>query len=327
MSNLAAYRPYWQAIAISEEVTDRPRRFTLLDEHLVAYRTSHGPVVMKDLCIHRGSALSLGRLIDDRIECAYHGWQYDHTGACVRIPALPVGKPIPAKARAICYPVREEAGLLWVALDDPIGPFPEWPLGCAYSDPVLRGHVMRRYSWDVGAGRAVENYLDLAHLPFVHDGTLGNRDAPLVEEHAIERDEHGMSYRYWLDSAGGPHGRSSVKDEMKYFYHVPFVAHLKRTNQQGEWTCISLIASPTSATTSELFVTCVRNYNLDPAYDEELTEFVDFAMKQDKAVVSSVRPEEIPVDLREELHIKVPDAAGMYLRRFLGKIEGNSSVA
>jgi len=48
-------------------------------------------------------------------------------------------------------------------------------------------------------------------------------------------------------------------------------------------------------------------------------------MGQDKAVVESVRPEEIPVDLREELHIKVPDAAGLILRRILGRIEGSAA--
>lgn len=129
MTNLAAYRPYWHPIATADEVTERPRRFTLLEEDVVAFRTNGQVAVLKDLCIHRGSALSLGQVIDGRLECAYHGWRYDPTGACVRIPALPEGQPIPRKARVPAYPVREQADLVWVALDEPIAPFPEWPDG------------------------------------------------------------------------------------------------------------------------------------------------------------------------------------------------------
>jgi hypothetical protein len=37
-------------------------------------------------------------------------------------------------------------------------------------------------------------------------------------------------------------------------------------------------------------------------------------------IVESQRPEEIPTDLREELHLRVPDASGIVYRRLLGQI-------
>ena len=33
--------------------------------------------------------LSLGRVCDGQLECAYHGWRFAGDGRCVSIPALP----------------------------------------------------------------------------------------------------------------------------------------------------------------------------------------------------------------------------------------------
>ena len=53
---------YWHPIAPAAEIADEPRAYTLLGEDLVAYRAPVGVVVSQDLCVHRGTALSLGRV-------------------------------------------------------------------------------------------------------------------------------------------------------------------------------------------------------------------------------------------------------------------------
>ena len=325
MTNLQAYRPYWHPIALAADVTEVPRRFTLLGENLVAWRSHGQAVVMKDLCIHRGSALSLGTVREGTIECAYHGWRYDGAGKCVSIPSLPAGKPIPAKAAAITYEAREYAGLIWTALAPAVAPFPHWPQGCEYDNPALRSHVVDQYYWEVGAGRAIENFLDVAHFPFIHENTLGTRDDTVVHEHDIDRGEFGISYTYLQEEPADLNTGVGEKVELEYHYKVPLTAHLKRSNPHGEWTCVSLLASPTTPTTSTLFVTCTRNFALEPEADAGLSEFIGTVMNQDKAIVQSVRPEEIPVELSEELHLKVPDAAGLLLRRYLAKVEGSDT--
>ena len=75
----------------------------LLGETLVLWRTGGEVVAWKDLCIHRGSKLSLGWVKDGQIVCPYHGWHYDRTGACTLMPAHPEIRP-PAKARTIRVP-------------------------------------------------------------------------------------------------------------------------------------------------------------------------------------------------------------------------------
>jgi hypothetical protein len=48
-------------------------------------------------------------------------------------------------------------------------------------------------------------------------------------------------------------------------------------------------------------------------------------MEQDRLVVESQRPERIPTDLRDELHLKVPDASGIAYRKYLGAIQGTAA--
>ncbi|HEY2597291.1 MAG TPA: Rieske 2Fe-2S domain-containing protein, partial [Candidatus Dormibacteraeota bacterium] len=98
---------YWSPIGTADEVGEQPKKFRLLDEDIVVFRDREGVVALKDLCIHRGTSLALGTIDNGVLRCAYHGWEYDRTGACVRIPALPEGSPIPRKARAINYHAAE----------------------------------------------------------------------------------------------------------------------------------------------------------------------------------------------------------------------------
>ncbi len=95
---------FWYAIEFSEEITSEPKRLTILGQELVAYRDTKGnPVVMSDLCIHRGGAISDGFVEGDCIRCPYHGWKYAPDGECVEIPANPPGRSIPKKARVDAY--------------------------------------------------------------------------------------------------------------------------------------------------------------------------------------------------------------------------------
>jgi phenylpropionate dioxygenase-like ring-hydroxylating dioxygenase large terminal subunit len=80
--DFAALRGCWQPVAYAHALTDAPLRVRLLGEDLVLWRDSTGVAhALRDLCIHRGTALSLGRVIGDRLMCPYHGWQYGSDGS------------------------------------------------------------------------------------------------------------------------------------------------------------------------------------------------------------------------------------------------------
>jgi nitrite reductase/ring-hydroxylating ferredoxin subunit len=86
------------------------------------------PVVLPDRCPHRRVPLSAGRVVEtpggQRLECAYHGWQFDRSGACRHIPAL-AGTAVPAGMRAAAPAgVVERHGLVWASWRAQ-GPFPD----------------------------------------------------------------------------------------------------------------------------------------------------------------------------------------------------------
>ncbi len=321
MTQLSSYRGYWHPLACAHEVTEQPRRFTLLGEHLVAYRTAQGISVFKDLCPHRGCALSIGKIVKGNLECPYHGWQYDAAGRCVVIPSLAPGQAIPSKARATAYECREACGLVWAALAAPQAPFPAPPAECAYGAPELRSVIVDVYEWSVDAGRVVENFLDVSHFPFVHDGSLGDRNHTFVPLHEVTVEQHAFHYVYPQLQPTDPTTGGQEPLKLNFFYRAPFSAHIKRETSRDDWSCVSLYAAPLTAGTSRTYVTFVRNFDLDPASDEKYVSFVHGAMLEDGAILQNCRPEEIPLDLRAELHIGVPDAAGLQFRRILGRIE------
>ena len=310
---------YWHPIARSEEVTEQPGRFELLGEKICVFRTADGVSAFKDLCIHRGTALSLGWVTDGRITCAYHGWQYDATGKCVAIPSLPEGSSIPRKARAIAYRAEEVYGLVWVAMDEPVAPIPDFPHG-EWDDPTFRGFLSSTYVWHSSAGRSVENFMDVSHFPFVHEGLLGTREQTVMAETDVVETEHGLYYFYEQEEPNELYSSAGQLTRWEYHLYTPFTIHLTKTIPNGEVTIISLVSAPTTPKLTNMYFFITRNHRLDED-DRTWKDFSDTIMEQDRVIVESQRPEEIPTDLKDELHLKVPDASGIAYRRLLGRID------
>ena len=98
-----ALRRFWHPVMWADELTDGPRRRHAA-RRADRRRSPGGEVAaFKDLCVHRGTALSLGWVEDEHLVCAYHGWTYDSDGVCTRIPSTH-GDNIPRKARLIRLP-------------------------------------------------------------------------------------------------------------------------------------------------------------------------------------------------------------------------------
>ena len=118
---------YWHPVAKSTEVANQPFKAKLLDQPLVLWRSNGRVAAFYDLCIHRGTPLSLGWIEHGELICAYHGWRYRADGACTRIPSLPPDREIPARARANSFRAEERYGLIWVCLAEPRAGIPEFP--------------------------------------------------------------------------------------------------------------------------------------------------------------------------------------------------------
>ena len=83
------YKSFWYAVAESRDLRrDRVIGARLLDESLALFRDERGKAVaLEDRCLHRAAPLSIGRVRDGRLQCAYHGWTYTGAGRVVHVPS------------------------------------------------------------------------------------------------------------------------------------------------------------------------------------------------------------------------------------------------
>ena len=201
-------RNYWYVAGYDHEVSRRPLGRVILGEPIALYRLEDGtPVALEDRCAHRHLPLSMGRLIGDTLQCHYHGLRYDRSGACVRVPGQDL---IPRSARVKSYPVVERYHWLWIWMGDPALADPaSIPDYHWFDDPNwgVKGEYLHvKSNWQL----IVDNLLDLTHLAFVHETTIGNSalvDQATVKVTAVagQRDGHALDHR----CAGAAHLRES----------------------------------------------------------------------------------------------------------------------
>jgi phenylpropionate dioxygenase-like ring-hydroxylating dioxygenase large terminal subunit len=315
----AALRPCWHPVAYAADVTTAPRATTLLDEPLVLWRDTRGAAhAFRDVCVHRGTALSLGRVEGDEIVCAYHGWRYGGDGACTAIPQLAEPARVPARARAIAHTAVERFGLVWVALEPPRWPLPEVPeLESAAWRTVRTGP----FGWACDASRQVENFTDFGHFAFVHPGLLGDPGRAVVASHEVQTDGHVLRYAYGRPDAPNTDAfpvfaAEARKDETRrtrYALHLPYtiVEHIDWGASDG---LVYFFASqPVTAERCIGYCLLARNYNLEQP-DAVLQAFERTIFGQDQRVVESQRPERVPFDLTAELHLTFDAVAVAYRR-------------
>ena len=309
----------WHPVAYSEEIGgESPFPAKLLGESIVVWREENGqPHAMRDLCIHRGTALSLGHLVDDCIVCPYHGWRYDSTGACVLIPQT-ANENVPSKARVDSYHCQERYGLIWVAMANPIYPLPSVPE--LENDDWQVIHT-GPYEWDCDASRQVENFTDFGHFPWVHPGLLGDVNRPEVPDHTVEVKDHVLHYTVVRPEATNTDdfpvfaNEETVAPERRsrYELHCPYTIAL-RLGWGGEKGMVYFFASqPISKDSCRGYCIVARNYDFDKP-EKLIQDFEDTIFSQDKHVVLSQRPEMVPFDLADELHLKFDVVAVNYRR-------------
>ena len=178
----------WTVIGLARDfATGKLYPRQVAGEKVVLFRDAAGTLsALLDRCPHRGVALSLGKLQDGVVECPFHGWCFNGTGACTRVPWNPDAKRDNLSATAL--PVRELGGLAWLYTG--FNPAEEPQVSPTLLDPrvVLCGQAVR---WQVHWTRAMENMLDSPHLPFVHKGSIGRGLASAYERTARARPAGG----------------------------------------------------------------------------------------------------------------------------------------
>ena len=315
---------FWQPVAFSEDLTDTPHQVTLFETRLAVARINGKPYVFDDICRHRGAALSLGRIDGDCIRCAYHGWAYTTDGTVADIPARPElsGKLV---AQLPVYPAVEQAGLVWTHMGDepPVFPPAEFPELDKDDYTVMHWDP---YEWDCSVGRRLENYFDFSHFAHVHHGILGDRDNAEIADYEVARNggEIRINAGPFLEYTDNPKnitlsGETETYDAWKrYRVYMPNGMLLNSSAGPVEDYVLFVVVAPVARKRTRCFTFVARNFAYD--MDEQFDELQRTILAQDKPVVESQRPEELPVELSAEMHVKAADKGTVEYRRWLMEI-------
>lgn len=159
---------YWYIACRSDELQRTPKQIQLWGTKIVLFRDSNRKAyAMLDRCPHRNVPLSLGTIRKNALECHYHGWQFDHKGRCISVPAS-------NKEERHCrdiptFPVVEKQGYLWVYTDSETTPN-HAPYTFEYIDNPNYISIRFEYEFDATIFSVAENILDVPHTSFLHAG-------------------------------------------------------------------------------------------------------------------------------------------------------------
>ncbi len=151
---------------------------TLLGEAVVVFRDVSGKIgVLADRCAHRNLALSRGKVTEDGLRCAYHGWAWATDGRCAKIPAACGGDCSAIRVKS--YVAEERQGFVWVWMGDgsPGRPPMEFP---GMGESCWRHFIMER-EFEAAAFHCVENFLDVPHTAHVHRGLFRAEESKEIE--------------------------------------------------------------------------------------------------------------------------------------------------
>jgi phenylpropionate dioxygenase-like ring-hydroxylating dioxygenase large terminal subunit len=193
------FRRYWIPAALSSELPDpdgAPIRVRLLGEDLIAFRDSDGKVGLVDaFCPHRRAPMFFGRNEECGLRCVYHGWKFDHDGACVDMPSEPPDSLFKTKVTIGAYPTYEAGGAIWTYMGPaerrPPPPDYEWMRA-----PESQRFLSKTFE-DCNWLQALEGGIDTAHSSFLHNQDLKNTGylradtAPRLE---VDRTGYGFTY-------------------------------------------------------------------------------------------------------------------------------------
>ncbi len=174
-------RNQWYVAATAAEVGRTPFARRICGQPMVMFRRQDGSVaVLDDRCAHRKVPLSQGEVIGDEIQCGYHGFRFDGSGACTLISTK--ADTIPRGLGGRAHAAIERPTLIFVWLGDAaaadLSLVPDFSLNEAPGWAVVHGYTYVKGHHQL----LMDNVLDLTHVMFTHKTTLaggGVTDNPL----------------------------------------------------------------------------------------------------------------------------------------------------
>ena len=324
-------RNSWYVIAWSHELADRPLSITVLDETLVIFRDGDGrAAVLDDRCPHRHLPLSMGCLERGGLRCGYHGLLFDRHGKCIEVPSQ---SAIPPRAQVRSYPTAERFGWIWAWMGDAQAAdeaaIPDFSM---LTSPEFRA-VGQTNHVKAGYQLVTDNLMDLSHVGYVHQSTIGNPEMTSQGRLTSKRTAQGVEVLRLVPDVPPPPtyiktGVLPVGKNIDRWQDIRFVApcfvmiHVggKEAGKgalDGDYTgglnlWIMNANTPETANTTHYFWASVRAHDLDSAQADVLFKYqVAEAFAEDKCIAEA---QQRVLDTR-------PDTWDLALRADAGSIE------
>jgi phenylpropionate dioxygenase-like ring-hydroxylating dioxygenase large terminal subunit len=171
---------------------------------------------------------------------------------------------VPRPADLSCIRAVERHGLAWVCLDEPAADLPKI---IQDEDPSFRRINTPVERWATSVTRMTDNFLDIAHFPWVHTGTFGKNQDPKVARIDLEMLEGEVfGYRYGVTAANPPSAAitTGVSDEMvaremTTGFQLPFTVLSTISYHTGLHHIILLLSTPIDDVTSYFSFVVWRN--------------------------------------------------------------------
>jgi len=315
---------FWYPACLSTELTDSPLKVRVIGQDFVVFRDTDGQAhCLSNTCTHRGGSLGDGKLKDDGVQCPYHGWEFDGSGNCTKIPSLGKDANIPARTRIDAYPVEERYGLVFAFLGDlpenerpPIMPIP------TFDQEGWRATWMT-YELDANYERSVENGLDPAHNEFVHPthGFGGENAEYKVHGLRMVDEDYDWGFGFFHKFNSPPAKKDSIMAKYKTA-KSDREAGSGHTGPNHLWTIIRfseeaefgqyVYEAPISENRVRIYLVNMRNMALEPEKDDSITEKNWYVAKQDIVVLDKLHPVVTPPTNTREYMVPADKVILMY---------------
>ncbi|MEI7667692.1 MAG: aromatic ring-hydroxylating dioxygenase subunit alpha [Erysipelotrichaceae bacterium] len=297
----------WYGILDAKEVkAGKLSGVTRMNEKLVLWRTADGKLAcIADQCCHRGASLCIGKYTEAGVACPFHGFVYDASGMVILIPANGKNTPVGERYKVKSYHVEEKYGLIWLWYGDPLASKPEIP----FFEDLRQDFVYSGFSetWPVHYTRAIENQLDVVHLPFVHGDTIGRGNHTLVHGPVVTWDQERMTFyvNNVLDDGKTKPMKAEEMPDYEIYFSLQFQMPNLWQNRISDKVRIVAVFAPIDESHTRIYIRFYQRFFTIPILKELLTPISNWSnrhvLHQDRRVVSTQIPIRTELTMGENL--------------------------
>lgn len=230
------------------------------------------------------------------------------------------GRVVTAGELTDLLPVQSRYGYLWTCVGTPsddIFSIPE------YEEDDRRNLNAASIGVHVSAPRAIENFLDMGHFPYVHTNILGVEPHTEVKEYDVQITENQAEILATRCLFYQPMASASSESgaDVEYVYRVPhpYCAVLYKSSPVDE-SRMDVIAVFLQPIDEEHIRAHMLLSVLDTEHDNTyIRKFQQTIFGQDKPILENQFPKRLPLDPRAETPIRADKSAIAYRRWLRGK--------